>query len=427
MFRVFVILSFLFLAPKMHAQRIADYLDFHYSGSINSGRTVSVSSTFHKTVSIRLNVYEFKNLKYVGSKQTVFIIPPHADSLKLVTYKRINPEKKPSFRFNYRTTYGDITKDKHDNDFIYQLPYPIGKKYKVIQAYNGSFSHTGKNALDFNIPKGEKVCAARGGLVVRVKEDSNTGCSEERCKDQGNFIYILHDDSSLGHYVHFKQNGVKVNVGDKVKKGDVIGYSGETGFANRPHLHFQVNLPSFEKNWVTTVTKFATTKSDDAVILEEKGIYLSTNRAQKIIEEVKEKPTETVKLKTSEVPSKSEVTRVIVRKSGVVKPRKKSPPTKTASIEPPQYPGGMTALQKEVEEGCDLPPSLKNQKGKILIKVSFFVLEDGSVQDVKILESTHSGMEENVIQALSNLTHKFIPGLFQGDKMGMLLDYEFKF
>ena len=55
---------------------------------------------------------------------------------------------------------------QHDDNYIYQLPYAPGNKFKVTQGYNGKFSHTGSNkyAIDWDLPEGTLVHAARGGV-----------------------------------------------------------------------------------------------------------------------------------------------------------------------------------------------------------------------------------------------------------------------
>ena len=60
---------------------------------------------------------------------------------------------------------------QHDDSYVYQLPYAPGSKFKVTQGYNGSFSHKGSNqyAIDWQMPEGTPVYAARGGVVVKVK------------------------------------------------------------------------------------------------------------------------------------------------------------------------------------------------------------------------------------------------------------------
>ncbi|WP_309997394.1 M23 family metallopeptidase [Chryseobacterium sp. 2987] len=51
-------------------------------------------------------------------------------------------------------------------------------------------------------------------------------------------------DGTFAQYYHLKENGVKVNLGDQVKKGDVIALSGNTGWCNGPHLHFVCYIPN---------------------------------------------------------------------------------------------------------------------------------------------------------------------------------------
>src|SRR3954452_1152619 len=61
---------------------------------------------------------------------------------------------------------------KHDDSYAYQLPYAPGNRFKVTQAFGGTFSHKGSNlyAIDWQMPEGTPVFAARAGIVVRIKE-----------------------------------------------------------------------------------------------------------------------------------------------------------------------------------------------------------------------------------------------------------------
>ena len=118
---------------------------------------------------------------------------------------------------------------------------------------------------------GTKVCAARGGIVAFVKEDSKTGCKADRCKDDANFILIYHEDGSFAQYVHLKYNGVSVKEGQKVDKGEVIGYSGNTGWSSGPHLHFEILVP--EGQGYMTLPSLFITREEKGIYLEEGGIY----------------------------------------------------------------------------------------------------------------------------------------------------------
>jgi murein DD-endopeptidase MepM/ murein hydrolase activator NlpD len=128
------------------------------------------------------------------------------------------------------------------DDYLYSLPYEPGSTYKVTQAFGGSFSHTGSNkyAIDWKMPQGTPIYAARGGLVVKVKADSDKGGGSVKYDSFNNYVLIRHDDGTLGHYCHLLKNGVKVVPGQGIRTGELIALSGNTGFSSGPHLHFCV-------------------------------------------------------------------------------------------------------------------------------------------------------------------------------------------
>lgn len=148
---------------------------------------------------------------------------------------------------------------KDDTSYVYALPFEQGKKYRVIQGYFSRYTHKERAALDFNLKKGTNITAARDGVVTRVKEDGTQGGLKRKYRSHGNNIIIQHADGSRAGYWHLQHNGALVNVGDTVKKGQVIGLSGKTGYAFVPHLHFLVW--KFESGrWYQVPTRFETNK-----------------------------------------------------------------------------------------------------------------------------------------------------------------------
>lgn len=147
-------------------------------------------------------------------------------------------------------------KVKPDNSYIYHLPFANGNKYFLVQAYNSKFSHANELSLDFKIKKGSKICAAREGIVTATKEDSDVGGLKDEYYNEGNHIIITHNDGSIAMYWHLQKNGVLVNIGDTITKGQLIAYSGNTGYTAFPHLHFQVQ----NKNGGDIATRFVTKK-----------------------------------------------------------------------------------------------------------------------------------------------------------------------
>lgn len=128
---------------------------------------------------------------------------------------------------------------------LYLLPVAQGTA-RLEQGFEGSFSHQGpenRYALDFAVPEGTPVLAARAGRVLQV-EDGFDGHGLNYARDGGraNFIRILHADGSMALYAHLQAHGARVRPGQQVEAGQAIGLSGNTGYSTAPHLHFVVQV-----------------------------------------------------------------------------------------------------------------------------------------------------------------------------------------
>lgn len=170
------------------------------------------------------------------------------------------------------------------DDYVYSLPYAPGTTRKITQGYDGKYSHTGSNkyAIDWQMPEGTPVYAARGGLVVKIKDDSDRGGGNIKYDPFNNYVLIRHEDGTLGHYCHLQKDGVVVHSGQMVKTGELIAHSGSTGFSSGPHLHFCVFMTKDGMQRVSIPVKF---RNDDgeAVTLVEGGKYRAPERAAKAI------------------------------------------------------------------------------------------------------------------------------------------------
>lgn len=78
---------------------------------------------------------------------------------------------------------------------------------------------------------GDNVFAAMDGEITYAQYNDG---------GYGNLIIIKHEDNMNTYYGHLSK--YKVNLGDKVKKGDIIGEVGNTGFSTGPHLHFELRV-----------------------------------------------------------------------------------------------------------------------------------------------------------------------------------------
>lgn len=90
-----------------------------------------------------------------------------------------------------------------------------------------STSHKG---IDIGVGTGNKVVAAADGEVVIATYSASAG----------NYVMISHGGDVATVYMHMSE--IKTSVGAEVKKGDVIGLSGNTGYSTGPHLHFGLRI-----------------------------------------------------------------------------------------------------------------------------------------------------------------------------------------
>lgn len=85
----------------------------------------------------------------------------------------------------------------------------------------------------------DNITAHSDGTVIQVIKNVNVNTPNEST-NAGNMVKIDHGNGFQTRYLHLAYGTVSVNVGDKVKKGDIIGYMGNTGNSFGAHLHFEV-------------------------------------------------------------------------------------------------------------------------------------------------------------------------------------------
>ncbi len=119
------------------------------------------------------------------------------------------------------------------------MPFACGRAFTVSQAHDtGSHLNNDTWAWDIRMPEGVPITATLDGVVRLARGDSTSGgCGVEFAKE-ANYVVLAHAGGLETQYLHFVK--VVVKAGDQVKRGQLIGYSGKTGWACGSHLHFKL-------------------------------------------------------------------------------------------------------------------------------------------------------------------------------------------
>jgi murein DD-endopeptidase MepM/ murein hydrolase activator NlpD len=193
------------------------------------------------TVTLSVDFESLTNLKS-STKLPLYVEIPGRSKKKILELLTIDPSGVSDYRASYGWVRGSAFA-RHNDDYLYALPFACGSSICVSQGYHGETSHKGLSAyaIDFPVPVGTPIYAAREGIVVGVEGSSNLGGGSPEYRKFANYVIIEHSDGTMGNYYHLKQEGTAVTIGDKVTKGQLIGYSGNTGYSSGPHLHFSVS------------------------------------------------------------------------------------------------------------------------------------------------------------------------------------------
>jgi murein DD-endopeptidase MepM/ murein hydrolase activator NlpD len=148
----------------------------------------------------------------------------------------------------------------HDDGYLYRLPYGDDVSYPIIQGYGAKLSHRGAErfTLDFGMPVGTRVYAARDGLVALLEDSHDVSCAREECGRYANFVVVLHTDGTTGEYFHLERGSIQVRAGQRVERGQYLARSGNTGFSTAPHLHFGVYRTGRDRRLESLAIRFQT-------------------------------------------------------------------------------------------------------------------------------------------------------------------------
>lgn len=178
----------------------------------------------------------FKTLR-VGDKFSVlvereFVNNEHMSSRLLAARMRNRGKERYAIYFEKYRGYYDEDGAPLAEGFL-RIPTQKEKQFRISSHFNPTRLHpvtrriAPHNGVDFAMPIGTPLVASADGEVLIARFSSSAG----------NYVAIRHGRQYSTRYMHMSKLAVK--PGQIVKRGDIIGYSGNTGRSTGPHLHYE--------------------------------------------------------------------------------------------------------------------------------------------------------------------------------------------
>jgi len=239
---------------------------------VSNGAILYIQNRLGNDMTVTLEFTRSENVTADPPFPCTRTIPGHSE-IKMATIRH-GSTGRWNYYYMYYWNFGS-TAARHDPSVVYSLPYPSGQSMRVIQGFHGSFSHQGDDefAIDFSHPEGTPVLCAREGTVVHVEERYSKGAPEQFYRNRVNVVRVQHSDGTIGEYDHFRPDGVAVEEGQSVRRGQLLGYSGHTGFASGPHLHFVVYGAKDGHTRISYPIRFWVSGQKEPVELLQDGVY----------------------------------------------------------------------------------------------------------------------------------------------------------
>ena len=152
---------------------------------------------------------------YIGARKTIALFAYTGSANGKSYYDISGKTLNDSFEFSALKKYNRIS-----SSFTKSRWHPVLNKYR---------SHKG---TDFAAPKGRPVYATAKGTVKHVVV----------VRGYGNVVYLSHGTEIVTLYAHLSRFAKGIKKGQKIKKGQLVGYVGSTGLATGPHLHYEIRI-----------------------------------------------------------------------------------------------------------------------------------------------------------------------------------------
>jgi murein DD-endopeptidase MepM/ murein hydrolase activator NlpD len=210
--------------------------------STATGVALVAQNTYFGPVQVGYRLNAIENVSADTKRTGLAVLPPRSET-EIVAVSRSVDNVNLRFETELQYIPGEPGAE-HQPTQPYRLPYALSTAVRVSQAYPDTKTHTddsSRHAIDFVMPIGTDVFAAREGIVIEVASDFfESGTDMQVDGPRANVVRVLHDDGTMGLYVHLNWNTIRVVPGQRVQRGEYLADSGNTGFSTGPHLHFVV-------------------------------------------------------------------------------------------------------------------------------------------------------------------------------------------
>lgn len=145
----------------------------------------------------------------------------------------------PTGRADYYTPNGYSLHDalsRQPLHFTYISSYFSSNRLDPVLHY-----HRPHEGVDFAAPLGTPIQAAGDGVLKEVGYKNGYGRT----------VTIQHDAQYTTRYAHLSRFASNIGEGQAVKRGQIIGYVGQSGFATGPHLHYEIRINDVAANPLT--------------------------------------------------------------------------------------------------------------------------------------------------------------------------------
>jgi hypothetical protein len=207
------------------------------------GVNLTARNQYYAPMEVAIEFEQISGVDYPPSGHDLRWLVPARSELVLLQLASLGAPVAPIVRYRYVYLPGDSAA-RHASGANYRAPYAVGTSYPITQTYPDSVTHLTRDsmyAVDIAMPVGTDVVAARAGVVFDVASTNFKGGPDaDEYASLANLVRILHDDGTFAVYAHLNWNSIRVRPGDRVKAGQYIADSGNTGYSSGPHLHFAV-------------------------------------------------------------------------------------------------------------------------------------------------------------------------------------------